>query len=155
MTRAPYEPTAGDAEFSGERRKSGNGPQPRTAVLIALETIAPGDDRGCRIAVPLCQCSNVIHRHTTNPGSPLGRVGACSFHVSIEPQNVLLYERLIEPAEPLQLDGKGPGEHHVRPGAYGQMQMGLLGRTQRGRVATALAYKHFGIEAPRQQRPLF
>jgi holliday junction DNA helicase RuvB len=35
------------------------------------------------------------------------------------------------------------------------MQMGLLGRTQRGRVATALAYKHFGIEAPRQQRPLF
>jgi Holliday junction DNA helicase RuvB len=35
------------------------------------------------------------------------------------------------------------------------MQMGLLDRTQRGRVATALAYKHFGIEAPRQQRHLF
>ena len=34
------------------------------------------------------------------------------------------------------------------------MQMGLLGRTQRGRVATALAYKHFGIEAPRQQQHL-
>jgi len=35
------------------------------------------------------------------------------------------------------------------------MQMGLLGRTQRGRVATPLAYKHFGIEAPRSQHPLF
>ena len=35
------------------------------------------------------------------------------------------------------------------------MQMGLLGRTQRGRVATPLAYKHFGIEAPRSQQPLF
>ncbi len=29
------------------------------------------------------------------------------------------------------------------------MKLGLLDRTQRGRVATALAYKHFGIEAPR------
>jgi len=28
------------------------------------------------------------------------------------------------------------------------MQLGLLDRTQRGRVATALAYKHFGIEPP-------
>jgi len=35
------------------------------------------------------------------------------------------------------------------------MQMGLLDRTPRGRVATPLAYKHFGIEAPRTQRPLF
>ena len=38
------------------------------------------------------------------------------------------------------------------------MQLGLLDRTQRGRVATALAYKHFGIEpasAARRQQPLF
>ena len=28
------------------------------------------------------------------------------------------------------------------------MQLGLLDRTQRGRVATALAYKHFGLPAP-------
>ena len=35
------------------------------------------------------------------------------------------------------------------------MQMGLLDRTQRGRVATPLAYKHFGIDAPRAQQPLF
>lgn len=35
------------------------------------------------------------------------------------------------------------------------MQLGLLGRTQRGRIATPLAYKHFGIEPPRSQQPLF
>jgi Holliday junction DNA helicase RuvB len=35
------------------------------------------------------------------------------------------------------------------------MQLGLLDRTQRGRVATALAYKHFGINDPRRQPPLF
>ncbi len=35
------------------------------------------------------------------------------------------------------------------------MQLGLLDRTPRGRVATALAYKHFGLEAPRQQHGLF
>jgi holliday junction DNA helicase RuvB len=35
------------------------------------------------------------------------------------------------------------------------MQLGLLGRTQRGRVATALAYKHFGLEEPRRQPQLF
>ncbi len=35
------------------------------------------------------------------------------------------------------------------------MQLGLLDRTQRGRVATALAYKHFGMEVPRRQQPLF
>jgi Holliday junction DNA helicase RuvB len=35
------------------------------------------------------------------------------------------------------------------------MQLGLLDRTQRGRVATALAYKHFGIEEPRRQPQLF
>ncbi|HXN65738.1 MAG TPA: Holliday junction branch migration DNA helicase RuvB [Candidatus Acidoferrales bacterium] len=35
------------------------------------------------------------------------------------------------------------------------MQLGLLDRTQRGRVATALAYKHFGMEIPRRQQPLF
>ncbi len=35
------------------------------------------------------------------------------------------------------------------------MQLGLLDRTQRGRVATALAYQHFGMEAPRRQPPLF
>src|SRR5271169_4360855 len=31
------------------------------------------------------------------------------------------------------------------------MQLGLLDRTQRGRVATALAYKHFGLEPPRSE----
>jgi holliday junction DNA helicase RuvB len=35
------------------------------------------------------------------------------------------------------------------------MQLGLLDRTPRGRVATALAYKHFGMEAPRRQPGLF
>ena len=35
------------------------------------------------------------------------------------------------------------------------MQLGLLDRTPRGRVATALAYKHFGIEEPRRQPGLF
>jgi len=35
------------------------------------------------------------------------------------------------------------------------MQLGLLDRTQRGRVATALAYKHFGVEASRHQPHLF
>jgi holliday junction DNA helicase RuvB len=35
------------------------------------------------------------------------------------------------------------------------MQLGLLDRTQRGRVATALAYKHFGINEPRRQSGLF
>jgi Holliday junction DNA helicase RuvB len=35
------------------------------------------------------------------------------------------------------------------------MQLGLLDRTPRGRVATALAYKHFGLEAPRRQPGLF
>jgi holliday junction DNA helicase RuvB len=35
------------------------------------------------------------------------------------------------------------------------MQMGLLDRTQRGRVATPLAYKHFGLEPPRAQHALF
>jgi holliday junction DNA helicase RuvB len=35
------------------------------------------------------------------------------------------------------------------------MQLGLLDRTQRGRVATALAYKHLGIDEPRRQPQLF
>jgi Holliday junction DNA helicase RuvB len=35
------------------------------------------------------------------------------------------------------------------------MQLGLLDRTQRGRVATALAYKYFGMEEPRRQAAMF
>ena len=35
------------------------------------------------------------------------------------------------------------------------MQLGLIDRTPRGRVATALAYKHFGLEEPRRQAGLF
>jgi Holliday junction DNA helicase RuvB len=35
------------------------------------------------------------------------------------------------------------------------MQLGLLDRTPRGRVATSLAYKHFQIEEPRRQPGLF
>src|ERR1700684_4384315 len=35
------------------------------------------------------------------------------------------------------------------------MQLGLLDRTPRGRVATALAYKHFGMDEPRRQPGLF
>jgi len=35
------------------------------------------------------------------------------------------------------------------------MQLGLLDRTQRGRVATALAYRHFGVEEPRKQQAHF
>jgi len=35
------------------------------------------------------------------------------------------------------------------------MQLGLVDRTPRGRVATALAYKHFGLEEPRRQAGLF
>jgi len=34
------------------------------------------------------------------------------------------------------------------------MQLGLIDRTQRGRLATALAYTYFGIEDPRRQRSL-
>jgi holliday junction DNA helicase RuvB len=35
------------------------------------------------------------------------------------------------------------------------MQLGLLDRTPRGRVATALAYQHFGLDEPRRQPGLF
>jgi Holliday junction DNA helicase RuvB len=35
------------------------------------------------------------------------------------------------------------------------MQLGLLDRTPRGRVATATAYKYFGLEEPRRQPHLF
>jgi len=35
------------------------------------------------------------------------------------------------------------------------MQLGLLDRTQRGRVATGLAYKYFGMDEPRRQPQLF
>ena len=35
------------------------------------------------------------------------------------------------------------------------MQLGLLDRTPRGRVATALAYKHFGFDEPHRQPALF
>ena len=35
------------------------------------------------------------------------------------------------------------------------MQLGLLDRTQRGRMATALAYKYFNLEEPRRQPQLF
>ena len=35
------------------------------------------------------------------------------------------------------------------------IQIGFLDRTPRGRVATRLAYQHFGIEPPRRQTPLF
>jgi len=35
------------------------------------------------------------------------------------------------------------------------MQLGLLDRTPRGRVATALAYRHFGMEQPTRQPGLF
>ena len=35
------------------------------------------------------------------------------------------------------------------------MQLGLLDRTPRGRVATALAYKHFGVAEPKRQSGLF
>ena len=35
------------------------------------------------------------------------------------------------------------------------MQLGLLDRTPRGRVATALAYKHFGFDEPLRQPALF
>jgi Holliday junction DNA helicase RuvB len=35
------------------------------------------------------------------------------------------------------------------------MQLGLVDRTPRGRIATALAYKHFGLDEPRRQAGLF
>jgi Holliday junction DNA helicase RuvB len=35
------------------------------------------------------------------------------------------------------------------------IQMGYMKRTPRGRVATELAYKHFGIEPDQGQRKLF
>src|SRR6266702_734135 len=35
------------------------------------------------------------------------------------------------------------------------IQIGFLDRTPRGRVATQLAYKHFGVEPPRKQSSLF
>jgi Holliday junction DNA helicase RuvB len=35
------------------------------------------------------------------------------------------------------------------------IQIGFLDRTPRGRVATQLAYKHFGVEPPRKQNTLF
>jgi holliday junction DNA helicase RuvB len=35
------------------------------------------------------------------------------------------------------------------------MQIGFLDRTPRGRIATQLAYKHFGVEPPKKQNTLF
>jgi Holliday junction DNA helicase RuvB len=34
------------------------------------------------------------------------------------------------------------------------IQLGLIDRTQRGRLATALSYSYFGIEDPRRQQSL-
>ena len=84
--------------------------------------------------VPPCQRSNVIHRDITNPGSPLGRVAARGFHVSIEPQYVLSYERMIQASGPFQLHGKGPGENHIRAGTHGQMEMRLFGHFDSPRI---------------------
>src|SRR5712671_6511952 len=49
----------------------------------------------------------------------------------------------------------GVDEHGLDEVDRNLMQLGLLDRTQRGRVATPLAYKHFGLEPPRQQHGLF
>jgi len=35
------------------------------------------------------------------------------------------------------------------------IQIGFLDRTPRGRVATRLAYEHFGVDMPRRQPGLF
>jgi Holliday junction DNA helicase RuvB len=35
------------------------------------------------------------------------------------------------------------------------IQIGFLDRTPRGRVATRLAYEHFGLAMPGRQTPLF
>ena len=63
--------------------------------------------------------------------------------------------------DPVHVLGLKPGEAVVIRNIGGRVtpglleQMGLLGRTQRGRVATPLAYKHFGLEPPRAQHALF
>ncbi len=35
------------------------------------------------------------------------------------------------------------------------LQIGLLQRTPRGRLVTPLAYRHLGLDGPRNDRPLF
>ena len=47
---------------------------------------------------------------------------------------MLFYEGMIEAAEPLQLDGDGPGQHHVRAGTNRQMQMRLFGHFDAPRI---------------------
>src|SRR5882762_6563267 len=101
MACAAHQPAAGNAEFAGECREGGNAPQSRAAVLIALETIAPGDDRGCRLVVPPRQRSDVLRRDPANLGGARRRIDARGFHVGIESQYVLADERAIEASDPL------------------------------------------------------
>src|SRR5882762_1159529 len=106
LSGVSHQPTTGNAEFSGERRERGNGPQPRPAVLIALEAVAPGDDRGGCITVPLCQRPDVIRRDAANLCGARGRVSSRGFHIGVESQNVLIDERTIEASDSLQLHRK-------------------------------------------------
>src|SRR5207248_7851946 len=103
MTCATDQATARHAELARQRGQSGDGAQPGAAVLIALESVPPGDHRRRGLLVPARQGTDVVELNTAYLRRALGRVSACRFHKGVKPQHVLIYERAIQAAESLQL----------------------------------------------------
>src|SRR5215470_457489 len=104
MARASYQPTTGYAELAGERRQRGYRAQPRAAVLVALESISPGNDRGRSFLVPASQSPDAPGIDTADLRGALGRILPGCLHVRLESNHMLRDERWIEATRLLELD---------------------------------------------------
>src|SRR6267154_3871425 len=96
MPGAAHEAAARNAKFAGQRGQGSDCTKPRAAILIALQTISPCNDRRRGLVIPGCQGADIVRRNPADVGGTFRWVGACRFHKSLEAQNVPFDKAPIE-----------------------------------------------------------
>ena len=152
VARGRDQSAARHAELAGQRRERGDRADAGAAVLVALEAVAPGDDCRLRLVIPPRERADVLGAHAADLRGAFRRIGARRFHEGLESEHVLIYEYVIERAEPLHFHRKRPGQHHVGARPYGEEQVRLVGDLDSSRIdhhelcAVALG----GVDQPHQ-----
>src|SRR5215213_5712707 len=125
MTRTQHN-AARSAKLSKERRKCNRSSNPAAAIAPSLKAVARGQDNRLGFRHPLCEKQYVACRDSANSRRCFRWPFPRNLHKFVIPTHILLDKALIMDAKPLQLDGHGECEEHIRTWIWGEVEISLF-----------------------------
>ena len=126
--------TVAPVELAHEGRQRNGRAYAAAAIAAALEAVAGSEHQRIGFRHPLGKRSDVFGGNAACFRGGLRRPVAREAHVLLVAADMLLDERQVMGAQPLELDGEGEAEKHVGAGPGGEVEVRLLGDLRAQRI---------------------